>query len=188
MKFIIEKNKKMNLVLLLNILFFLRINKKEKTKFKSIKINDFVALVELRSSENGLGWIIPFNFSWLKKISCVCIKKFFWIFTSIDIVNIKQKIKIVVMNLINSFLWLIRTNIKNGTNKKKIKNPLSKLQKKVKTLKKLIIIIDKFFFVLMKFNIELKKIIKGKSRHIFTLSKYKIKKKDVTKKKLLLMK
>ena len=60
--------------------------------------------------------------------------------------------------------------------------------KKVKTLKKLIIIMDKFFFVLMKFNIELKKIIKGKSRQIFTLSKYKIKKKDVTRKKLLLMK
>tara|TARA_Y100000992_G_scaffold215113_1_gene148386 strand:+ start:950 stop:1141 length:192 start_codon:yes stop_codon:yes gene_type:complete len=63
MKFIIEKNKKMNLVLLLNMLFFLKINKKETTKLKSIKINDFVALVELRSSENGLGWIIPFNFS-----------------------------------------------------------------------------------------------------------------------------
>ena len=53
----------MNLVLLLNMLFFLKINKKETTKLKSIKINDFVALVELRSSENGLGWIIPFNFS-----------------------------------------------------------------------------------------------------------------------------
>ena len=63
MKFIIEKNKKMNLVLLLNMLFFLKINKKETTKLKSIKINDFVALVELGSSENGLGWIIPFNFS-----------------------------------------------------------------------------------------------------------------------------
>ena len=68
-----------------------------------------------------------------------------------------------------------KTNIKNGINKKKIKNPLSKLQKKVKTLKKLIIIMINFF-VLMKFNIELKKIIKGKSRQIFTLSKYKIKK------------
>ena len=64
------------------------------------------------------------------------------------------------MNLTNSFLSLIRTNIKNGTNKKKIKNPLSKLQKKVKTLKKLITIIDEFFFVLMKFNIELKKLSK----------------------------
>ena len=91
------------------------------------------------------------------------------------------------MNLINSFLLFIKTNIKNGINKKKIKNPLSKLQKKVKTLKKLIIMIDKFFFVLMKFNIELKKIIKGKSRQIFTLSKYKIKKKDIIKKKLLLI-
>ena len=49
------------------------------------------------------------------------------------------------MNLINSFLLFIKTNIKNGINKKKIKNPLSKLQKKVKTLKKLIIMIDKFF-------------------------------------------
>ena len=68
--------------------------------------------------------------------------------------------------------------------KKKIKNPLSKLQKKVKTLKKLITIIDEFFFALMKFKIEIKKIIKGKSRQIFTLSKYKIKKKDVIKKKL----
>tara|TARA_B100000035_G_scaffold266349_1_gene239033 strand:+ start:582 stop:773 length:192 start_codon:yes stop_codon:yes gene_type:complete len=63
MKFIIEKNKKINLVLLLNMFFFLKINKKEITKFTRININDFVALVELRSSENGLGWIIPFNFS-----------------------------------------------------------------------------------------------------------------------------
>ena len=55
MKFIIEKNKKINLVLLLNMLFFLRINKKEITKFTRIKINDFVALEELGSSENGLG-------------------------------------------------------------------------------------------------------------------------------------
>ena len=92
-----------------------------------------------------------------------------------------------MMNLINSFLLLIKTNIKNGINKNKIKNPLSKLQKKVKTLKKLIIMIDKFFFVLMKFNIELKKITRGKSRQMFTLSKYKIKKKDVVKKKLLLI-
>ena len=130
MKFIIEKNKKINLVLLLNMLFFLKINKKEITKFKISKINDFVALLELRSSENGLGCIIPFNFSWLKNISCVCIKKFLRIFLSIDIVNIKQKIEIVIMNLTNSFLSLIRTNIKNGINKKKIKNPLSKPQKK----------------------------------------------------------
>ena len=137
-----EKNKKMNFVSFLNILSFLRINKKEITKFKRIKISDFVALTECVSFENGLGWIIPFNFSWFKKISCVCIKKFFKISSSINIINKKQNKEIVIINFINSFLELIKTNTKKGINKKKIKNPLSKLQKKVKTLKKLITIIE----------------------------------------------
>ena len=104
MKFIIEKNRKMKLVPSIKKLFFLTINKKEIIKFKSIKINDFDALTEWGSSENGIGWIIPFNFSWLKKISCVCVKKLPKIFSSKVMNRIKQKIKIVKINLVNSFL------------------------------------------------------------------------------------
>ena len=58
---------------------------------------------------------------------------------SIIIINKRKIKKIVIKNLRNSFLSLIKINIKKAINKKKIKKPLSRLQKKVKMLKKHII-------------------------------------------------
>ena len=81
-----------------------------------------------------------------------------------------QKKMIDKINFINIFLLLIKIKIKNGIKDTKIKKPLSNPQKKAKTLIKLINNKYLNLLVFKNFNIKIKKINKGISRHQRTAS------------------